>query len=119
MRPCLDSLTALELRRCSCGAGRVDGMAGVVRGGLVWQERTLLGIEEGVTELNLSEKKVDPSQAKILAAELKASRAVAMVKRVVLSNNFLFGSYDHQTLYQLLILNPSMPHRQHQLASLS
>eukprot|EP01047_Picozoa_sp_COSAG01_P060496 COSAG01_NODE_7422_length_3214_cov_3.664526_1_plen_835_part_10 len=54
--------------------------------------RTLLGIEEGVTELNLSKKSVDPGQAKILAAELKASRAVAVVKKVVLSHNFLFGS---------------------------
>eukprot|EP01047_Picozoa_sp_COSAG01_P042757 COSAG01_NODE_3752_length_5730_cov_10.372580_1_plen_1826_part_01 len=54
--------------------------------------RTLLGIEEGVTEVNLSKKNVDPGQAKILAAELKASRAVAALKKVVLSNNFLFGS---------------------------
>eukprot|EP01047_Picozoa_sp_COSAG01_P017489 COSAG01_NODE_927_length_12693_cov_16.333810_13_plen_66_part_00 len=38
VRPCLDSLTALELRWCSCGAGRVDVMAGVVWGGLIWQE---------------------------------------------------------------------------------
>jgi Ran GTPase-activating protein (RanGAP) involved in mRNA processing and transport len=56
--------------------------------------RTLLGIEEGVTELNLSKKNVDPGQAKILAAELKASRAVAAVKKVALSNNFIFGSKD-------------------------
>eukprot|EP01047_Picozoa_sp_COSAG01_P045753 COSAG01_NODE_4240_length_5212_cov_12.697242_4_plen_594_part_01 len=54
--------------------------------------RTLLGIEEGVTEVNLSEKNVDPGQAKILATELKASRAAAAVKKVVLSNNFIFGT---------------------------
>eukprot|EP01047_Picozoa_sp_COSAG01_P011914 COSAG01_NODE_527_length_15894_cov_55.365622_1_plen_476_part_10 len=47
--------------------------------------RTLLGIEEGVNELNLSEKNVDPGQAKILAAELKASRAV--VNEVNVSQN--------------------------------
>jgi hypothetical protein len=47
--------------------------------------RTLLGIEEGVTELNLSEKNVDPGQAKILAAELNASRAAAAIENVNVS----------------------------------
>eukprot|EP01047_Picozoa_sp_COSAG01_P023359 COSAG01_NODE_1411_length_10408_cov_6.595402_3_plen_1024_part_00 len=54
--------------------------------------RTLLGIDEGVTEVNLSKQNVDPGQAKILAAELKASRAMAVVKKIALSNNFLFGT---------------------------
>jgi hypothetical protein len=49
--------------------------------------RTLLGIEEGVTELNLSKKNVDPGQAKILAAELKASRAVAVINSLALGSN--------------------------------
>ena len=35
--PCVGSLTALELRRRSCGAGGAGGMAGVVRGGPVWR----------------------------------------------------------------------------------
>eukprot|EP01047_Picozoa_sp_COSAG01_P056141 COSAG01_NODE_6332_length_3731_cov_7.563051_1_plen_1055_part_00 len=53
--------------------------------------RTLLGIEEGVTELNLSKKKVDPGQAKILAAELIASRAVAVLTDVNMSGNPITG----------------------------
>ena len=39
--------------------------------------RTLLGIEEGVTELNLAEKQVDPGQAMVLAKELQTGRATA------------------------------------------
>eukprot|EP01047_Picozoa_sp_COSAG01_P022104 COSAG01_NODE_1303_length_10815_cov_14.897938_8_plen_1330_part_00 len=54
--------------------------------------RTLLGIEEGVTELNLSKKNVDPGQAKILAAELKASRAVAALASLTLSGNKITGT---------------------------
>jgi hypothetical protein len=53
--------------------------------------RTLLGIEEGVTELNLSKNNVDPGQAKILAAELKASRAVAEVKSLALCETSIIG----------------------------
>eukprot|EP01047_Picozoa_sp_COSAG01_P045450 COSAG01_NODE_4186_length_5260_cov_5.388684_3_plen_1312_part_00 len=54
--------------------------------------RTLLGIEEGVNELNLSEKNVDPGQAKILAAELKASRATAVLKEIALDGCPLTGA---------------------------
>ena len=54
--------------------------------------RTLLGIEEGVTELTLSNKKVDPGQAKILAAELKSSRAVAVLASLTLSGNKISGT---------------------------
>ena len=56
--------------------------------------RTLLGIEEGVNELNLSEKNVDPGQAKILAAELKASRATAVLTKLALGGNLLLGNRD-------------------------
>ena len=37
--------------------------------------RTLLGIEEGFTELNLAKKEVDFSQAMVLAKELQTGRA--------------------------------------------
>eukprot|EP01047_Picozoa_sp_COSAG01_P050995 COSAG01_NODE_5210_length_4407_cov_569.201021_1_plen_1354_part_01 len=60
--------------------------------------RTLLGIEEGVTELNLSEKSVDPGQAKILAAELKACRAGA----VITSINCLANKFGDEGLATLL-----------------
>eukprot|EP01047_Picozoa_sp_COSAG01_P038899 COSAG01_NODE_3183_length_6447_cov_3.930687_1_plen_407_part_00 len=49
--------------------------------------RTLLGIEEGVTELNLCNKEVAPGQAKILAAELQASRAVAALTSLAVGSN--------------------------------
>eukprot|EP01048_Picozoa_sp_COSAG05_P015084 COSAG05_NODE_1776_length_4111_cov_87.186174_2_plen_817_part_00 len=48
--------------------------------------RTLLGIEEGITEVNLSKKNVDPGQAKILASEMKAGRAVAAVNSLTVDS---------------------------------
>eukprot|EP01048_Picozoa_sp_COSAG05_P003941 COSAG05_NODE_195_length_14550_cov_203.233686_2_plen_664_part_00 len=53
--------------------------------------RTLLGIEEGIAEVNLSKKNVDPGQAKILASEMKAGRAAAAVEQVALAQNKLGG----------------------------
>ena len=47
--------------------------------------RTLLGIEEGITEVNLSKKNVDPGQAKILASEMKAGRAAASIASLKIS----------------------------------
>ena len=44
--------------------------------------RTLLGIEEGVTELNLAKKQVDPRQAMGLAKELQTGRAQDSYKTV-------------------------------------
>eukprot|EP01047_Picozoa_sp_COSAG01_P057394 COSAG01_NODE_6630_length_3570_cov_14.233938_1_plen_901_part_10 len=60
--------------------------------------RTLLGIEEGVTELNLSKKNVDPGQAKILAAELKFSRATAALTSLTIDST---GNMDKQVVYTL------------------
>ena len=45
---------------------------------------TLLGIEEGVTEINFSEKKVDVGQCMVLAAELRAGRVTAGVNALLL-----------------------------------
>ena len=47
--------------------------------------RTLLGIEEGVTELNLAKKQVDPGQAMVLAKEFQTGRATASLTKVVIT----------------------------------
>eukprot|EP01047_Picozoa_sp_COSAG01_P104103 COSAG01_NODE_33481_length_563_cov_1.168103_1_plen_104_part_10 len=86
--PSMAALTRVSVLSNPIGADGADALIEVFNQNT--NLRTLLGIEEGVTELNLSNKNVDPGQAKILAAELKASRAVAVMKKVVLSQNKLF-----------------------------
>jgi hypothetical protein len=48
---------------------------------------TLLGIEEGVTEVNFMKKKVDVGQCMVLAAELRAGRVTAATVEVNVSLN--------------------------------
>jgi Ran GTPase-activating protein (RanGAP) involved in mRNA processing and transport len=83
-------LTRVNVLSNSIGADGADSLIEVFNQNT--NLRTLLGIEEGVTEVNLSEKNVDPGQAKILAAELKASRAMAAVTDVDMSGNPITGS---------------------------
>ena len=54
--------------------------------------RTLLGIEEGATELNLAKKQVDPGQAMVLAKELQTGRVTTSIKAVNLSKCALTGA---------------------------
>ena len=57
--------------------------------------QTLLGLEEGVQILDLSNKQMDPGQAKILAAEIRLRRFTAAVTKVDLrGNNFDSASKD-------------------------
>ena len=52
--------------------------------------RTLLAIDEGIEVLDLSKKKVDPGQAKILGAELSLGRNTAALTLLSLARVDLF-----------------------------
>ena len=53
--------------------------------------RTMLGIVEGTTALDLSKRDLDPAYVRLLAVELNSTRATAVVESLDVSNNHLIG----------------------------